>query len=318
MSASTVAASIPTVAQPSVTADPPPDMAQVIVTALNEVLQSPAIQDLEFQVVSGCQASVLNNIYFCNAVEAKGSYSVDDAYDACVATAAGVRSAAYGVCDAARKTCKSACFGIKSCENGCNDISSSCKNAADSVYNSSVSACASLKISGSYDLRLSQVTGLGGVTITSVYDLAASADSANLFSFSADAVVPQTTPNVYYRIQQTPIPPIEGNMAIPVNNTKGKATGTLYRVCSGDPSGRAPGYYIRLDSFSMKLPTNVYDYPSFMSYLKSMGIDVSWFSGAMNQMLAALTGLADGKLSSTIMNELNDLLATMVIAPSDC
>jgi len=171
-----------------------------VLTALNTIIQSPAIQDMEFKVSSECdKTSVINDIEFCDEVYVHDSYEEQSLNNACIDACKVTRDAAKdvcdatratcntgcdgvkvgydgccGTCDAARKTCKAGCFGIKSCENSCDDMSKKCKNGCNDAfpYQSCTDSCNKMSSdckAGADSMYNSCVDACGYLTITGGY-----------------------------------------------------------------------------------------------------------------------------------------------------
>jgi hypothetical protein len=245
-------------------------------------------------------------------------------------------------CDDVRKACKTGCLGIKSCENKCDDVShdckkgcektfpynscnsacddasSSCKKGAQGAYDACVSGCGYLTLTGGYDVRLVEVSGLGAITVTNAYDIAVTPADPNVSTLSLDMTVPNTGVQVQYKVWQDPIPPISGSLPISVKDVSGKGTATLYRVCQGDPSGRASGYYVQIDALDIVIPTDIFDYSAWLTFLQAMGINTSQLAAGLEQLAGLFLAYADGTLSKMLVKELNKILFSMKIVDCDC
>jgi len=183
-----------------ITAPNPESLEGKILTALNTIIQSPSIQEMDFKVSSKCdKTSVINDIEFCDEVYVHDSYEEQTLNNTCIDACKATKDAAYGVCDATRQTCntgcdgvkagydgccgtcdgvrkacKSGCFGIKSCENSCDDASKKCKNGCNSTfpYQSCTDGCNKMSSdckSGADSVYNSCVNGCGYLTITGGY-----------------------------------------------------------------------------------------------------------------------------------------------------
>ena len=244
-------------------------------------------------------------------------------YDACC-----------GTCDATRKTCKSFCFGSKKCENSCDDASSKCKNGcddafpykscndacnkassdcksgADSMYNSCVSGCKSLDITGGYEFRLEYIKGVGGIVVTDVSNIQLKPNSTTEFSIDLDVVVPEVNTMFYYKIWQDPIPAIKGEMPVIAKSVKGSGTGTL--VYDAEAEG-GPCYYLQLDTLKITIPSNVFDSNAITKTIQSIGMSVDFITAGIVDLNKELLDLANGTLSDVVLKELNDILKDMPI-----
>ena len=239
-----------------------------------------------------------------------------------------------GTCDATRKTCKSFCFGSKKCENSCDDVSSKCKSGcddafpykscndacnkassdcksgADSMYNSCVSGCKSLDITGGYQFRLEYIKGVGGIQVTDVSNIELKPDSITEFSIDLDVVIPQVNTMFYYKIWQDPLPAIKGEMPVIASSVKGTGTGTL--VYDIDADG-GPGYFLQLDSLQITIPSNVFDSNAITKAVESIGMSVQFITAGIVDFNQELLNLANGTLSDVVLKELNDILKDMKI-----
>ena len=91
-----------------------------VLTALNTIIQSPAIQGMEFKVSSKCdKTSVINDIEFCDEVYVHDSYEEQTLNNTCIDACKVTRDAAKDVCDATRATCNTGCDGVKVGYDGC-------------------------------------------------------------------------------------------------------------------------------------------------------------------------------------------------------
>jgi hypothetical protein len=54
----------------------PADLGTLVTNAINAAIQSPAVQNMQWAMMAGCQPSVLNNMYFCTAASYSGSQVV--------------------------------------------------------------------------------------------------------------------------------------------------------------------------------------------------------------------------------------------------
>ena len=291
------------------------DFNELILEAMNKVIASPAIQDLQFTVSSKCtKESVLDDIEFCDEISYEKSYSEKSIDKACIDACNAVKSASYSTCDTARKACKSVCFGIKSCENGCDDISKECKSAADAVYNSCVDLCSYMIITGGVEFRVNAVKGCGGLTVTSVDSVVPKDPTNDVFSVAMTLLVPSVTAYSYYKMWQDPLPAISGNENVYANNIPGSATGTLTKVCDGDKTG----YYLSLDSLYISVPQDTVDTAGLIALAESIGLEVSWITGGLVDLNATLFAWVNGFLSAEVKSVLNDVLDDTKIADATC
>lgn len=316
--------------------------------ALNYAIQSPLVQDMTFKVSSDCVDSVLNDIEFCDLLGVSDTYDVAKVIDdACVSLCKSTKDVAYDACDATRKTCKSGCDVIEAsyeackiaccygciwgktcscdsvkkeydnCNNDCDNMSSDCKSGADSMYNSCVNGCGYITLKGGYDLKVNDIKGLGAIKVTNVYNMSAHADNENIFDITVDVIVDKTYVDVFYKVWQDPIPAVQGTLPIVVYNIKGTGTGKLYRVCEGNEEGKEPGYYVELDQLKIELPSHIYDGP-WIDYLQALGIDTSHLQSGVDALWGLFKGMADGKLSSLLLKELNKVLEDLKLMDSGC
>ena len=237
-------------------------------------------------------------------------------------------------CDVTRKTCKSFCFGSKKCENSCDDASSKCKNGcndafpynscndacnkassdcksgADSMYNSCADGCKSLDITGGYQFRLEYIKGIGGIMVTNVDNIQIKPDSTTEFSLDLEVNIPQVTSMFYYNIWQDPIPAIKGELPIIASSVKGYGTGTLIYEVNADGG---PGYFLQLDTLQIVIPSNVFDSNSLTKIIESIGMSIDFITAGIVDLNQELLNLANGTLSSVVLDEINDILKDVKI-----
>ena len=176
-----------------------------VLTALNTIIQSPAIQGMEFKVSSKCdKTSVINDIEFCDEVYVHDSYEEQTLNNTCIDACKVTRDAAKDICDATRATCNTGCDAVKvgydacigtcdvtrqackggcsavdwtcngCCSKGCDSASSSCKSGCNSAfpYQSCTDGCNKMSSdckSGADSMYNSCVDGCGYLTITGGY-----------------------------------------------------------------------------------------------------------------------------------------------------
>lgn len=292
-------------------------------------------QTLNNACIEGCKATRDAAKDVCDATRQTcntGCDAVKVGYDGCISTCDAVRktcktgcstvdwtcnNCCSKSCDSASTSCKNGCndaFPYQSCTDGCNQMSSDCKAGADSMYNSCVDACGYLTITGGYAFRLENIQGVGGAMITNVYNLVPKANETNVFSVTMDILIPQVIANSYYKLWQDPIPVVEGQLPILVQNTTGTATGSLTMVCDGDNSG----YYLQIDTLSINIPKNIYDSNSLTQLIYALGMDVNYITGGIVDMNQMFLDLANGMLSAEIVKVLNGILEDMKIMDANC
>jgi hypothetical protein len=116
----------------------PDSVESKVLIALNTIIQSPAIQDMEFKVSSKCdKTSVINDIEFCDEVYVHDSYEEQTLNNACIDACKATRDAAKDVCDATRATCNTGCDAVKvgydACIGTCDTTRQACKGACSTV-----------------------------------------------------------------------------------------------------------------------------------------------------------------------------------------
>ncbi len=291
------------------------DINQSILEVVNNIIASPAVQDLTFKVSSDCSKdSVLNDIEFCDEIHYKYSYEEKSLNNACIDACKDAKSLAYSTCDAARKTCKSVCFGIKSCENGCDDISSDCKHAADSAYNACVDVCGYTIITGGVEFKLNSVKGCGAIRVISIDAVIPKDDTNSIFSVNMSLFLSSATAYAHYKMWQDPLPALSGDENVYAKDIPGTATGTLVKVCDGDK----PGYYLTIDSLHIDLPEDTDDTIGLIQMAESIGLEVSIITNGLVDINAQLFSFVNGFLSAEVKSVLNDVLDGMKIADADC
>ena len=173
-----------------------------IVNTLNTVIQLPVIQNATFKVVDGCTGSTLNDIEFCDSLEAKDSYKTAVVDDACVAAAKAIQDSENLLIDEARKVCETGCAAVDwtcndCCSKECKSTSDSAKSGTQAEYDATVAACGYLDITGGYDFKLKSVTGVGGLVVTSA---TIAGQVMNDFLVNLTLTIPSVKAIAYYKI----------------------------------------------------------------------------------------------------------------------
>ena len=106
-----------------------------VLTALNTIIQSPAIQGMEFKVSSKCdKTSVINDIEFCDEVYVHDSYEEQTLNNTCIDACKVTRDAAKDICDATRATCNTGCDAVKVGYDACIGTCDVTRQAADPLH----------------------------------------------------------------------------------------------------------------------------------------------------------------------------------------
>lgn len=299
------------------------DINQAILEAVNSIIASPAVQELTFKVSNDCSKdSVLNDIEFCDEVYYKKSYEENSIDQACVDMCNDLKAAAYGTCDAWRKTCKSGCAAVdwtcnNCCSKECQKESDDCKAGADKAFTDCANGCGYLTITGGVEFRLESVKGCGGLRVTSIDAIVPKDDSNKIFSVNMSLLVPSCVAYSYYKLWQDPIPAISGHEDVYANNIPGTATGTLIKVCEGDPDQK-PGYYLTIDSLKIQVPQDTVDTAGLIALAESIGLEVSYITGGIVNLNQMLFNWVNSVLSAEVRSVLNGVLEDMKIMDSDC
>ena len=305
-----------------------------VLTALNTIIQSPAIQGMEFKVSSKCdKTSVINDIEFCDEVYVHDSYEEQTLNNTCIDACKVTRDAAKDICDATRATCNTGCDAVKvgydacigtcdvtrqackggcsavdwtcngCCSKGCDSASSSCKSGCNSAfpYQSCTDGCNKMSSdckSGADSMYNVCVDACGYLTITGGY-------SFRLLNIKGVGTIQVT--NVYDMV------PKENELN--VFSVKGSAKGTLTIVCDGSDES---GYYLQLDSLTIEIPTNIYDSNALTQLVYALGMEVEYVTGGIVDMNQMLLDMANGMLADEVMKVINDILDDMKIADANC
>lgn len=267
----------------------------ILIGVLNGVIQSDAVQSATFSTATGCDGSVLNDIEFCDSMEAKDSYTESSIDQACV-----------DICVGYRQSCKTACDVC--CGWACN--CSSCKSGCDHDYDKCASGCDVFDITGGYDFKLVNITGLGGLTVTSITDPVANDDGVS-YSITITMNVPSVTGNAHYKIWQDPIPAISGDTSVQATNVPASATATLIDRC-GD------GWYIQIDTVDITIPDNIWDSNALLQIANDLGMDINYLTGGIVDLNNMLTVWAQDFLDGEVKSILNGVLEDYKIAEPDC
>jgi hypothetical protein len=258
------------------------DLEEATKNAINTVVASPAMQQYQFTITSGCRDSVLNAMYFCNLVEAKGSYSENGAYDSCMSS------------------CKVGCDACCSWWDG-----GKCKKSCSG-------SCNWTKITGSYDFRLDEVAGVGGIRVTQVSNMAREANNPNAYTLTLAVNVPSAVTSIVYSIQQSPLPPLQGTEKITATNTPGTGAGEL--VCDAQRGG----YYASVTSLTISAPEDITDTSGAFQTLSMLGYDVKALTGGIVDIKKMILTEAAGQISKMLLPVLNGLLKDTLILPAAC
>jgi hypothetical protein len=258
------------------------DLDEATKNAINTVIASPAMQNYQFTITPGCRYSVIDAMYFCNSVEAKDSYSDNSAYNVCVSS------------------CKAGCDACCSWWDG-----GKCKNSCSG-------SCSWMKITGSYDFRLDEIAGVGGIRVTQVSNMGVDANNANAFSITLAVNVPTTVASIVYDLQQSPLPPLKGTEKITATNTPGTGTGQLF--CDAARGG----YYVTITSLTISAPQDITDTSGIFQTLSILGYPVQVYSNGIVDLKQIILNDVAGQISKVLLPVLNDLLKDVQIAPSNC
>ena len=292
-----------------------------IQNALNTLISSDAIQNMEFTVSSDCtKVSTLNTIQFCDELAVSDSYSSSFIDDTCTSACEVTYDIAIEAIDDERKLCKTACSCCDwacggCCSDGCQDVSDDEKSAANAALDACKEMCSWTTITGGYDLRVNNVEGCGNIDVTNVYNLTARPDDLTKFDLSFDVAIGEIKGHASAKIWQDPIPAITiSETIVAPAYTLGKGTAVLTMVCDSDN----PGYYLQLTSCDITIPTNIYDSAGLIALAESIGMDVSALTGGIVDLTEMWMELANGLLTNYMLGMLNDLLADYKIMDCSC
>lgn len=258
------------------------DLDEATKNAINKVIASPAMQQYQFTIASGCRSSTINAMYFCNSVEAKGSYTENGAYDGCVSS------------------CKVGCDACCSWWDG-----GKCKKSCSG-------SCSWMKIGGSYDFRLDEIADVGGIRVTQVSNMGVDANNPNAFAITLAVNVPTTVASIAYTLQQSPLPPLSGTEKITATNTPGAGTGQLF--CDAERGG----YYVTITSLTISAPQDITDTSGIFQTLSILGYDVKAYSNGIVDLKKMILDDVAGQISKILLPVLNDLLKDAQIVPATC
>ena len=274
-----------------------------IVNTLNTVIQLPVIQNATFKVVDGCTDSTLNDIEFCDSLEAKDSYKTSVVDDACVDAAKAIQDSENFLIDETRKACKTGCAAVDwtcndCCSKGCQSASDAAKSGTQAEYDATVAACSYLDITGGYDFKLKSVTGVGGLVVTSA---TMTGQDMNDFFVNLTLTIPSVKAIAHYKIWQDPIPAISGDTSVEAINTPVTATATL--ISAGEDI-----YILQIDTLTITIPDNLYDSNELLEIANMLAIDINFLTGGLVDLNKIFEDWANTFLANEIISILNDEL----------
>lgn len=269
---------------------------EVMVTILNDVIQSEFVQTYQFTIEDGCTPSVLNDLEFCNAVKSKNDITTSVVDQACV-----------DACNAAYDVCHGGCSTV---DWTCNDCcTKECKKARDECKD----LCGYLDVKiGYYLYQVENAKGLGALRVTSVTDPVPYPDDTTMFSVNIAMDVPtEVSSKIYYEFAVDGFPAITGHMTLTTTGVTAKGTGVLRETC-GD------AYYLEITSLEITIPDNVFDSNELTKIAEELMISVDQLTFGVVDLEKKLMNSLNNTVSKEVMKALNDVLQDIAIAPADC
>jgi hypothetical protein len=312
----------------------PADLNDMLTDALNVIIQLPQMQNLTWQMESGCRNSTLNDMYFCNSASVSGSIneiSHADSTGAHVDTNDHVDTNNHVdsklVHDDAHFD-----IGIPGTSSHTDtvphdDTHDDTHAAPDDTHLPHDDTSAHFDtpaVALKYSMGLTRLTGCGALTVTNLVLAADGVDEAPEVSlpFTAGLVIPSAvTAYGSTSVQQQPLPPLSDNSTAAANNVTGTMTGTITLYCTGNPDGKASGYYASVSTIMIALPSSCTDWggwSGFVGAIAAAGFDTAWMVGAGNEVVSDLNSLMNSLVAPLIVNELNSLLANQQILSCTC
>lgn len=283
---------------------------------VNNVIQSDAVQNATFYVTDNCP-STLNDIEFCNYLEAKDDYSWDDIDQVCVDAAQAELDATNELIDETRAACKTGCAAVdwtcnNCCSKECQSAADASKDAAMDVYNAEVAACSYTTITGGYDFKLNWVKGVGGMIVTDVSIKDAPIDGTdNQYAAVINLNIPSVTAEAYYKAWQDPIPAVDGTTSVNATNIPVYTTAILTGDCTN-------GYYLEFTDIDIQIPDNIFDSNAILELAEITGVEVEVLTGGVVDLNQMLIDWVDGTLDGIVKGVLNDALETIKIPGENC
>ena len=74
-----------------------------------------------------------------------------------------------------------------------------------------------------------------------------------------------------------------------------------------------PGYFLQLDTLQIVIPSNVFDSNSLTKIIESIGMSIDFITAGIVDLNQELLNLANGTLSSVVLDEINDILKDVKI-----
>lgn len=334
----------------STTITVPPNLAQLTEQAINAVIQSPAMQDYQWAMASGCQPSTLNVMYFCNSVSASGSYTLiphDDATGAHVDTNDHVDTnnhvdtpnhvdtkmahddahwdvpGALGIPHSDSHT-----DSVPHDDTSAHDDTSTAHDDTSLPHDDTSAHVDTPAETTNYGASLTKLTGCGSMffsnlqlpeTITIPTPVPA---TGYAIPFSSNVGFSSAlTPYVNFYLEAFGLPAVSETDSVSVSDVTGAGSGTLTLYCTGNTEGLPSGFYCQLTSLSMTLPDSNESYQNWsgvIATLVALGFEEAWVLGLFNEMIASLNSILNSAAIPAIENELNSLLADVCICSCQC
>jgi hypothetical protein len=328
----------------------PSNLAQLTEQAINTLIQSPAVQNYQWAMASGCQPSTLNTMYFCDAVSATGSYSLIPHVDSSgahvdtndhvdtnnhvdtpnhVDTHLSHDDAHWDVPGA---------IGIPHSDShtdtaphddtSAHDDTSTAHDDTSLPHDDTAAHYDTPAETTAYGATLTKLTGCGSLfisnlqipeTLTITPPVPATGYpipfSANVGFSSA------LTPYVNFYLAVFGVPAVNQTDSVSVSDITGSATGTLTLYCTGNTAGKASGFYAQLTSLTISLPSSNESYQNWSGVLAGLielGFEDAWLTGLFNEMISSLNSILNSLAIPAIEGELNSLLADECISVCQC
>jgi hypothetical protein len=324
----------------------PPNLAALLTAAINAAIQSPAIQGLTFEITPGCKASVLNNMYFCDAASATGSETVIPHGD--TATPHGDTDTPHGdgttIPHGDAKTGHTDATVIPHGDTkviGIHTDTPKVHTDIPSIHTDTPAVHTDVpKIHTdvpavhidtpasdlTYGVGLSQLTGAGSLRVQGITISATTIPDPPppdySFAFAGGQLSCGTlTATGYAKVQETPLPAINITPSQSVNNMTGTCSGEITLYCSGNSDGRTPGYYANITTLAVTFPTDADSYAGLgkvINELSSLGYATAWVEPAFNEVLAEVTSEINGPVSDAVKDALNGILEDTLLVACDC
>ncbi|CAN5439246.1 hypothetical protein BH09BAC6_BH09BAC6_25270 [soil metagenome] len=309
----------------------PENLAGLLDSAINTVIQSPAVQSLQWAMCAGCQPSTLNNMYFCDAASVSGKVVIiphADSTGAHVDTNDHVDTNNHVDTKMVHDDAHWDVWGTPQShtDNVPHDDTSTAHDDTSLPHDDTSAHFDTPASDLNYSAGLTQLQGCGSLFVSNlvippVSIPAPPPDAEYTFAFSCDCSFNTSlTAKAFCSVNYLGIP-FNENVSLTITGVTGTMAGEITLYCTGNSAGEAPGYYATVTNITIALPTNISSYSWFNSLcdaLSAIGIPTSWVDDAFEPILTELTGLVNGIIANEVEDAINSVLDDELILSCDC